>query len=183
MIKTLLMRVLAAIVILWPTSNAIFANPANNPGSQKSVVDNLVGVYEYIYEYNTKNLTENHYIVLESEHDFVVGRYYGTSDDFDDAREGYLPGFFVAPLRQLSIQGQKISFQIELHADDLFLNPIELSIRSSQEVDLKKNKRWIADYQPGIRLTRSFVTYTGEITNGEFHITTQYGVRVFKKIK
>jgi hypothetical protein len=86
-------------------------------------------------------------------------------------------------MRQLSIQGQKISFQIELQADDLFIKPIELSIRSSQEVDRKKNKRWITDYQPGIRLTRSFITYTGEIRNGELHITTQYGVRVFKKIK
>ena len=177
------MRVLVAMVLLSTTSHAIFANPANNPGSQKSVLGSLVGVYEYIYEYNTKDLTENHYIVLEPDNDFVVGRYYGTSDDFDDAREGYLPGFFVAPMKQLSIQGQKISFQIELQDDDLFLKPIELSIRSSQEVDRNKNRRWIADYQPGIRLTRSFVTYTGEINNGEFHITTQYGVRVFKKIK
>jgi len=177
------MRVLVAMVLLWTASNAIFANPANNTGPQKSVSDSLVGVYEYVYEHNAKDLNENHYIVLESDNDFVVGRYYGTSDDFDDAREGYHPGFFVAPMRQLSIQGQNISFQIELQADDLFLKPIELSIRSSQQVDRKRNRKWITDCQPGIRLTRSFVTYTGEIRNGEFHITTQYGVRVFKKIK
>ena len=90
--------------------------------------------------------------------------------------------FFVAPIRQLYIQGQKISFQIELQPDDLFIKPIELWIKSSQEVDRKKNKRWIADYQPGIRLTRSLIAYTGEIRNGEFYITTRYG-RVFKKIR
>lgn len=177
------MRVLVAIVLLWTVSDNVFANPADHTGSPKSAADSLLGVYEYAYEFNTKNLTENHYIVLESDNDSIAGRYYGTSDDFDDAREGYLPGFFVAPMRQLSIQGQKISFQIEVQADDLFIKPIELSIGSSQEVDRKKNKKWIADYQPGIRLTRSFVTYTGEIRNGEFHITTQYGIRVFKKIK
>ena len=183
MIKASLLRVPVAMVLLWTTSNAIFAGPTNNAAPQKSVVGSLVGVYEYIYEYNTKDLNENHYIVLEPDSDFVVGRYYGTSDDFDDAREGYLPGFFVAPMRQLSIQGQKISFQIELQEDELFLKPIDLSIRSSQEVDCKKNRRWIIDYQPGIRLTRSSVTYKGEIRNGEFHIITKYGVRVFKKTK
>ena len=183
MIKISLVRVLVAMVLLWNASNAISANPANKTGREKSVVDSLVGLYEYLYEYNTENLNENHYIVLEPDNDFLVGRYYGTSDDFDDAREGYLPGYFVAPMKQLSIQGQKISFRIELQADDLFLKPISLSIRTSQEVDSKKNIRWIADYQPGIRLTRSIVTYTGEIKNGEIHITTKYGVRVFKKIK
>lgn len=183
MIKISLMRALVSTVLLWTVSSAVHVNPADHTGRRKSVAGGLIGVYEYVYEYNTKNLTENHYIVLESDNDFVTGRYYGTSDDFDDAREGYLPGFFVAPMRQLYIQGQKISFQIELQADDLFIKPIELSIKSSQEVDSKKNKRWIADYHPGIRLTRSFITYTGEISNGEIHIKTRYGVRVFKKIK
>ena len=183
MIKTSLRLVLAATVLLWTVSNSVFAGPEDHVGPQKSVADSLLGVYEFVYQFNTKNLIENHYIVLESDHDSIAGRYYGTSDDFDDAREGYLPGFFVAPMKQLSIQGQKISFQIELQADDIFIKPIELSIRSTQGVDRKRNKRWIADYQPGIRLTRSFVSYTGEIKNGEFHITTQYGIRVFKKIK
>lgn len=182
MIKTSLVRVLVAMVLLWAASNAIFANPANKTGPEKSVVDSLIGVYEYLYEYNTEDLIENHYIVLEPDNDFLVGRYYGTSDDFDDAREGYLPGFFVAPMRQLSIHGQKISFQIELQADDLFLKPIEISIKSSREVDRKKNRRWITDHQPGIRLTRSLVTYTGKIKNDELHLTTQFGLRVFKKL-
>ena len=176
-------RLVFSLVLLWAISNLAVANPANGSGPEKAFVKSLAGVYEYVYEHNTEDLKENHYIVLEPEDGFLAGRYYGTSDDFDDAREGYLPGFFVAPMRNLSIQGQTISFQIELQPDDLFLKPIDLSITSSQEVGRRKNQRWIKDYQPGIRLTRSSVTYEGEIRNDEFYITTRSGVRVFKKIR
>ena len=80
------MRALVSTVLLWTVSSAFLANSAGHTGPRKSVVDSLTGVYEHVCEHITKNLTENHYIILEPDNDFVAGKYYGTSDDFDDAR-------------------------------------------------------------------------------------------------
>lgn len=71
------------------------------------------GIYEYVYEYNTESLIENHYIDLSKKNGKIVGQYYGTSDDFDQAREGYLPGFFSSPMKNLKINGNKIKFEVK----------------------------------------------------------------------
>jgi hypothetical protein len=71
------------------------------------------GIYEYVYEYNTASLIENHYIELSKKNGKIVGQYYGTSDDFDQAREGYLPGFFSSPMENLKINGNKIKFEVK----------------------------------------------------------------------
>jgi hypothetical protein len=183
MLKTSSISAAVTMALFWFASNTVFADSVHPIGPRKTAADDVGGVYEYIYEHNTKDLTENHYIVLNLENETVAGLYYGTSDDFDDAREGYLPGFFVSPMRELSIQNHTISFKIELQPDDLFVKPIGLSTKSPREVDQKQNRRWIADYQPGLRLTRNLVIYAGAIKNNEIRIVTKYGTRIFKKIK
>ena len=177
------MRAAVVGVTVWFAGIATFADSVDTIGPRKSVQDSIAGVYVYIYGHNTTDLEENHTIVLETDRNSVAGLYYGTSDDFDDAREGYLPGFFVSPMRQLSIQNQTISFRIELRPDELFVKPIDRSIRSPIEVDRSKNRRWITDYQPGLKLSRSIVIYSGEIKNSEIHIKSKHGTRIFKKIK
>jgi hypothetical protein len=69
---------------------------------------NIDGCYEYIYPDNTSDLIENHYIVLKN----GTGLYYGTSDEFDEARTEYLPGFFVVPMQNLSIDNDSIRFKL-----------------------------------------------------------------------
>ena len=78
-----------------------------------SEVEIPTGIYEYVYEYNTESLIENHYIELSKKNGKIVGQYYGTSDDFDEAREGYLPGFFSSPMKNLRINGNKITFEVK----------------------------------------------------------------------
>ncbi|MEK6700220.1 MAG: hypothetical protein AABZ10_14410 [Nitrospirota bacterium] len=174
---------LAAFVLVWNAFGTSTVSAQSRLGGQDvTIKGDVAGVYEYVYEHNTKDLIENHCIILEQENDAIVGRYYGTSDDFDDMREGYLPGFFVALMKKLVIHNNKISFRVDVREGDFFLHPIDLKQRSPKDVNPRKNPRWIADYQPGIALSRYSVSYSGSIQNGEIRLNTGDGERIFKKI-
>jgi hypothetical protein len=77
-------------------------------------------IYEYVYEHNTEDLVENHYLEFRNKEVF----YYGTSDDFDEAREGYYPGFFVAQIEDLERNGNIISFNLKVSDSIFYKQPI-----------------------------------------------------------
>ncbi|CAL2083230.1 hypothetical protein [Tenacibaculum sp. 190524A05c] len=79
----------------------------------------LEGTYEFVCEHNT-NVIENHYIKLKND----TGTYFGTSDDFDDAREGYFVGFFRAKMDSLKISRTNISFSLYVNDSMFFDKPI-----------------------------------------------------------
>ena len=142
----------------------------------------IVGTYEYLYPHSSPSLIENHYIVLEEQNGQIIGRYYGTSDDFDDAREGYLPGFYVAEIQNFKVHDNQISFDITITEDDLFLNNFGHKIKSTSDIDTNKHPGWIRDYQPGIRLSRKSIHFSGKIIGTEIRIQTNEGPRGFRKI-
>jgi hypothetical protein len=118
-----------------------------NSNSQKQAnkvanLDKYVGVYEYVYPDNTKDLIENHYIVLTKTNDNLTGLYYGTSDEFDKAREGYLPGFFVSPMDRFQINGDTIRFVLNTNNNDFLTQPIDLKIQSRKEAINSGYKNW-----------------------------------------
>lgn len=80
----------------------------------------LLGVYEYVYEYNTEDLIENHYLEFKEGKAF----YYGTSDDFDEAREGYYPGFFMAQINDLELTGESLTFNVIVSDSIFYKQPI-----------------------------------------------------------
>lgn len=84
-----------------------------------SNLEQYVGIYEFEYPYNTENLNENHYIVLVHKNGVLSGKYYGTSDEFDEAREGYYPGYFVADMNNLRIENDSIYFTINISNKDI----------------------------------------------------------------
>ena len=158
-------------------------NGACDFSGQKNVLPkDIVGAYEYYYPHNTNNLIENHYIVFEEENGKVIGRYYGTSDDFDDGREGYLPGFYVAEIMRPNIKNSELSFDVAISEDDLFLNNIGHKVKSSSEINKENHPRWIHDYQPDIRLSRSTIHLSGKLIDGDIHIQTKNGLRWFRKL-
>jgi hypothetical protein len=140
--------------------------------NEKDPIISILGVYEYVYEYNTEDLIENHYIELFITNGKINGYYYGTSDDFDGAREGYLPGFFSAKIKNLNITASTISFEVEVKNTDFFNKPIT-PLRK-----IKNNSPW----KIGIEYNKR--KYHGEIKNRKIIIhTDNFDTRVFTKIK
>jgi hypothetical protein len=131
-------------------------------------------VYEYRYEFNTETLIENHYIVLDSIGDRLRGWYYGTSDEFDSAREGYPPGFFVGEMEGLSVSDGRISFALRSPVD-LFTRPIPLQYRSPSEIRHGGLERWPMSVANGVK------TYGGTLTPHRITLTLERGERVFTR--
>jgi hypothetical protein len=128
----------------------------------------LSGVYEYIYEHNTADLIENHYIEFENGNGF----YYGTSDDFDQAREGYYPGFFMAQINKLEMDGNKMLFSLSVNDSMFYKKPIT---PLNQKND---NEPW----NIGVRYNAR--TYTGEVKGDTIIVETDdFDPRLFIKKK
>ena len=140
-----------------------------------SIVENqtnkIVGIYEYKYEHNTKDLIENHYIKLEETNGKIFGIYYGTSDDFDEARENYLPGFFKAKMLDINITDSKISFKVKVNASDIYDKAIT-PFKSP-----KNNKQWT------IGLRNYERSYFGKISANKILVETKdFDKRIFIKL-
>jgi len=148
--------------------------PAVQPQPQEGL---YAGTYKYEYEYDTQSSPEDHYIVLEDRDGSYAGRYYGTSDDFDEAREGYTPGYFVVHMRELGIENGTISFDIELTDKDVFSKPIELNYLGSDDIPLLDNPLWSQSLRENSR------HYTGTITNSEIRLSLDTVERVFERIE
>jgi hypothetical protein len=128
-------------------SNSISSDSVVNDIAIVNTLDSksqgIVGTYEYVYPYNADDLSENHYIVISNSGSEYSGLYYGTTDEFDDAREGYLPGFFVANMDNLLITNDTIKFSMSVNNENIFDKPIGLNLKSSLEVKKAGYQNWI----------------------------------------
>lgn len=102
----------------------------------------IAGTYEYVYPDNTSDLIENHYIIIDKIDNKYVGRYYGTSDEFDDAREGYYPGFFVADMENLEIKNDTIRFRLTVPNDKILSKSVDLKIKTYEEAKEQGYENW-----------------------------------------
>lgn len=126
------MRLLIISIII--ALNASCQNSSN--------IEQYVGIYEFEYPYNTENLNENHNIVLVYENGILSGKYYGTSDEFDEAREGYYPGYFVADMNNLRIENDSIYLTINISNKDILTKKVNVSINSTNDAILWGNSNW-----------------------------------------
>lgn len=99
---------------------------AKNNSSAGSKTDKIVGTYHYVYPHNTPDLIEDHFIILTRSGKSIAGRYYGTRDEFDQNREGYYPGFFVATMNNIVLTDNSISFNLSIDTSEIFTRAIPL---------------------------------------------------------
>ena len=131
------------------------------------------GVYRFVYPYSTPDLVEDHLIVLDTVGGVLRGWYYGTSDDFDDAREGYLPGFFVADMEGLTLSGDTLTFT--LRPARMFTAPVPLRYRSAPEVPAGALAPWKGPVREPER------RFTGTLEADRITGGTPFGPRVFNR--
>jgi len=117
-------------------------NSSKISNTQTDNNDKYSGVYEYVYPDNTTDLMENHFIVFSEVDDKLIGYYYGTSDEFDEAGEGYLPAFFVAKMDNLVIKGDTIRFTLKVDNSDLLTKAVDLKYRSTKDAIDAGYKNW-----------------------------------------
>jgi hypothetical protein len=161
------------------STDSMMTNKSDNPTSDPVLLEKADSIvtYEFVYPHNTENLIENHYIKLSYGPDSLSGKYFGTTDEFDEAREGYLPGFFVATMRNLKVQGNSIHFSIRCSDDDFFTKAIGLTISNSQEARIQGYEKW------KVKLGRSEKTYNGYIRRDTILMKDEYSDRLFLMVK
>ncbi|MBN2826755.1 MAG: hypothetical protein JXQ26_02135 [Tissierellales bacterium] len=153
----------------------IGCTPTQNIDTKANGSQDYTGTYHYTYEHNTETLVEDHYIVLDTSNEKMVGWYYGTSDEFDFAREGYYPGFFVLPMKDLEVSDQVITFTLELKEGMLFEHPIDLTCLSLKDIDREENPHWTVTQVSGIQ------EYSGSIVDGKITLNFEDSDRIFEK--
>ncbi|QLG45691.1 hypothetical protein [Costertonia aggregata] len=147
-----------------------FADQYANTDQQLPQQQKLNGIYEYVYPYNSSDTLENHYLQFEKGKIF----YYGTSDDFDMAREGYEVGFFSVEIPFVDYYQNTINFSVGVSESDMYKKPITPSKNEGN------NTLW------GMSLTHNSINYQGEIKdNGNTIVISSEGIddRTFVKIK
>lgn len=84
---------------------------------KQMMVDSVI----YYHWNNPTNgsLDEGNIIELKYTQGGVVGSFWGTTDEFESAREGYLPGFFVLPMDGLWMEHPVLSFALIAKQDSL----------------------------------------------------------------
>ncbi len=143
---------------------------------EKSHNDKTIDIYKYTYQYNSDNLIEDHYIVLEKSGNTVNGWYYGTSDDFDETREGYLPGFYVKEMEELKIDNDTIKFKLNVKFEECYSKPISLEYKNINQLP-KSFHKWDVG-----SMTFNPRNYEGTIVNDKIIIGNMSLERVFIKI-
>ena len=110
----------------------------------------VVGTYLWKYPIEiASTLNEDNRIVISNGNNGIEGLYYGTTDEFDVAREGYVAGYFVLRIYDLYINDDTIKFTLKPEKTDFFTKPIDISIKSSKDAAKKGYIHWdILDNYP-----------------------------------
>ena len=153
-----------------PKGNEFVANETNVFG-QKVVEDSKIFAHFSLQNPNSSN--EKLCVCLEEQNGVVYGAVLGTTDEFTVAREGYLPGYFDLPMKEVSLNGDVLKFTIYADDGEFYANPLGCAmclagtkLHFSESVP-QDDKYEHSDYFKGCK-----VKYVLDMKNGEL---TSYG--------
>ncbi len=129
-------------------------------------------VYYYCYYESEYRLPwEDVIIAFRESADGPEGRFWGTSDEFLTAREGYLPGFCVLPLQNLTFaeDGKEVSFTLHFGDDIFFSDYIDVDIHSADEARKAGYHTWLQD--PG-KADKNDVAFRCRMAGDSMVVTT-----------
>ena len=149
--------------------NEFVANETNVFG-QKVVEDSKIFGHFSLQDSDSK---EKLCIMLEEENGNIYGAVIGTTDEFTVAREGYAPGYFDRPMKEVSLKGDVLAFTIYADDGEFYASPQGCAMCLAgtnlhfSETAPKDDKYGNSDYFKGLK-----VKYVLDIKNGEL---TSYG--------
>ncbi len=124
-------------------------------------------VYKHKYPYSEDG-SEDVYIVLYN----GTGYLYGSSDEFDMGREGYLPGFLKADMKEILYTDSTLSFTLEVNSDEICEKPFKYNGNPSSSV-----------WSPGVGMEFQDQSYSGVISGDSLFLTQELtGKRLFIKM-
>ena len=92
-----------------------------------------IAYYYYYSNYPSHDCEDNIIEFSYKNGEIVDGYFWGTSDEFRDAREGFYPGFFVLRLDQISIKKDSIVFTLDSRKTQYLSGPVNIRHHSSDE--------------------------------------------------
>lgn len=114
-------------------------------------------VVYYLYEAPYGQTAENNVIELRYEDGKPCdGYFWGTSDEFSDAREGFYPGFAVWQMTEIRTTGDTLSFLIDSRGVDYSSIPVSTDIHQMAEAFEKECRPWEQEskfFQDTVRYT------------------------------
>ena len=150
--------------------NEIATNETNVFG-KKVVEDSKIFGHFSLQDPNNSN--EKLCVCLEEQNGEVYGVVFGTTDEFTVAREGYAPGYFDRPMKEVSLKGDVLTFTIYADDGEFYASPqgcamcLEGTKLHFSETAPKDDKYGNSDYFKGLK-----VKYVLDMKNGEL---TSYG--------
>lgn len=96
------------------------------------------------YYYDYRNSYEYSVIELISEADKVLnGYFWGTTDEFMDVREGYLPGFMVLPMEDIEQRGDTLNFVLDSNGHKFYSAPVSIYIHDPAKEHCDTLHAWL----------------------------------------
>lgn len=143
-----------------------------------------IAYYYYYSNYPSYDCEDNIIEFLYKNGEVVDGYFWGTSDEFRDAREGFYPGFFVLRLEQISNKNDSIVFTLDSRKTQYFSAPVSISYHSSDEALKHGHHPWIQND----KFFQDSISFCGTFQNDNFilhkekskysHIVDRHFVRI-----